>query len=290
MKGIAEAIGLRDAQKLSTYYAADAVIYAYGAPEIHGRDDLARTMGSVFSAFGDAKAVPLRTWVKGNVVIAETAWAGTATGDFMGQKATRKAVGQIRASVLSFRDDGLVKEAHEYGDDAGLLAQMTGKKGAPPVPLLPASPPEVHASTGSAEEDRIAAWARSQDDAFNTGDAASVVAGVATDADYWIGISGKPATRGKKDLARELKDWFKAFPDQKWTTTAAWGIDGFGIVEHAMTGTQKGRLGPLPPCGKQVTSWHWLDIVQPSADGKVQHGWGHANVLEMLQQTGSRNH
>lgn len=55
-----------------------------------------------------------------------------------------------------------------------------------------------------------------------------------------------------------------------------------------MTGTQKGRLGALPASGKQVTSWHRLDIVQPSADGKVQHGWGHANVLEMLQQPGTR--
>ena len=54
-----------------------------------------------------------------------------------------------------------------------------------------------------------------------------------------------------------------------------------------MTGTQKGRLGALPASNKEVRDWHWLDIMQPTADGKLQHGWGFANLVEVLAQTGA---
>jgi hypothetical protein len=114
-----------------------------------------------------------------------------------------------------------------------------------------------------------------------------VIATVADDAEYWLNISGAQATKGKKDLAKDLTNWFKAFPDQKWTPTNAWGIDGFAIVEHTVSGTQKGPMGPLPPSNKQVTNWHWVDIIQPTADGKMQRGWGFANLAEMMLQTGA---
>ena len=29
-----------------------------------------------------------------------------------------------------------------------------------------------------------------------------------------------------------------------------------------------------------------LDVMQPTADGKLQHGWGYTNMVEMLTQTG----
>ena len=186
-----------------------------------------------------------------------------------------------------FNDDGLVKEMHEYGDDAGLMAQMSGKKGAPPVPALPTNMPELHVAKGTPDEDKLADWGKGVDETFSKDDAKAVVAGTADDGDYWINFTGAPAIKGKKDLGKDLDGFFKAFPDQKWTTVNAWGIDGFAIVEHTMTGTQKGRLGPLPASNKEVKDWHWLDIMQPTADGKLQHGWGYANLVEVLQQTGA---
>jgi hypothetical protein len=125
------------------------------------------------------------------------------------------------------------------------------------------------------------------DPLFSKDDVKAAVASNADDADYWVNVSGGPATKGKKDIAKDLGDFFKAFPDQKWTTVNAWGIDGFAIIEHTMTGTQKGALGPLRASNKEVKDWHWIDVVQPSADGKVQHGWGYANLVEMMQQTGA---
>jgi uncharacterized protein (TIGR02246 family) len=287
LKGIAEAFNAHDGKVIASYFTPDAVTEVYGEPTARGRDAITGAMEGLFATFGDSKSVPTRVWIKGNVVVVETVWTGTMTGDFMRMKATKKPVGEYRVDVMQFNDDGLVKEMHEYGDDAGLMAQMSGKKGAPPVPVLPASMPELHVSKGTPEEDKLAGWAKATDDTFSKGDVKAAIATNADDADYWINFTGAPATRGKKDLAKDLEGFFKAFPDQKWATVNAWGIDGFAIVEHTMTGTQKGRLGALAPSNKEVRDWHWLDIMQPAADGKVQHGWGFANLVEALAQTGA---
>jgi ketosteroid isomerase-like protein len=286
LKGIAEAFNAHDGKVIASYFTEDATSSAYGEPEAHGRDELTKAMSRLFETFADLKSVPMRIWIKGNVAIVETAWAGTMTGDFMGMKATKKPAGQILVDVMWFNDDGLVKEMHEYGDDAGLLAQMTGKKAAPPVPVLPTNMPDVHLAKGTPDEDKLADWAKGADVAFSQDDTKPLVATFAEDGDEWINFSGMPAVKGKKALAKDLEGFFKAFPDQKWTTVNAWGIDGFAIVEHTMTGTQKGPLGPLPASKQEIKDWHWIDIMQPSADGKLQHGWGYANLLEMMQDAG----
>ena len=149
---------------------------------------------------------------------------------------------------------------------------------------MPSNVPEIHFA--SVDDEKAAATARALDEALGQDDAKAVLASVADDAEYWTGIGGKPAARGKREVGRELQDWLKAFPDQKWIATASWGIDGFGIVESTMTGTQKGRLGALAASGKPVTAWHWLTIVQPGADGKVRRVWSHANLAEATQQIG----
>ena len=225
-------------------------------------------------------------WIKGNVSIVELTWNATMTSDVMGLKATNKPVGQLRLHVSWYNDDGLVKESHEYADAAGFYAQLQGKKTAPPVPMLPSNPPEVHVAAGTPADDKLALWIKAGDDAFSKDDAKAAIANTTEDADYWINFGG-PAMKGKKELVAGLTGWFGAFPDQKWTVVNAWGIDGFAIVEHTMSGTQKGALGPLPASGKPVKDWHWVDIQQPSADGKMQHGWGYANLLEMMKQTGA---
>lgn len=281
--GLADALRARDAQKAASFFADDASVTAYGGWEAHGRDEIAKRLQELFAAFGDAKTVVLRTWTKGDVVVEESAWSGTMTGAFMGRPATHAPVGQLRAEVLVFDADGRVKELREYADDAGLLLQAIGKKDAPPVPLLPTNAPSVHVAVDSPEDDKLAAWGR----ALGEGDAGVLAAGLADDSDVWINVDDKPATHGKRALAKELAGWTRAFPDAKWTTTASWGIDGFAIVEHTMTGTQKGPLGALKASNKPVASWHWLTIVQPDADGQIHHAWAYANLVEVLRQTGA---
>lgn len=287
LSGISDAFNAHDSKKLAEYFTEDCVAVDYGVPEAHGRADVANSMQMVFDGFSDAKSVPTRTWIKGNVAISEFVWTGTMTGDLMMLKASHKPVGELRLHIMWFTDDGLVKEEHEYGDQAGLTAQIMGKKGAPPIPVLPTNGPDVHIANNSADEEKLAEWAKSVHDAFDKDDASSAASLLADDADYWLNISGKPATRGKKDLTADLTRWFKAFPDQKWVSTNAWGIDGFVIVEHTVSGTHKAAMGSLPASNKPVKDWHWVDIYQPNADGKIKHGWGYANLLEMMIQTGS---
>jgi len=287
LSGMHDAFNAHDAKKLASFCAEACVVAGYGQPDSHGRDEVAKGLQELFDTFGDARSAPLRAWSKGDVVISEIAWAGTMTGDFMGMKATNKPVGQLRARVLKFDEDGLVKEMHEYADDAGLMAQMQGKKGAPAIPLLPTNSPELHVAKSTPDEDKLADWAKAEDVTFDKDDPKAALATMAEDGDYWINFSGAPAMKGKKENEKGLVGWFKAFPDQKWTITDAWGIDGFAIVQHTMSGTQEGPLGPLAASSKPVSGWHFLDIYQPTADGKVQHGWGYANLVELTQQTGA---
>jgi ketosteroid isomerase-like protein len=287
LKGIGDAFNAHDAKKLMSYYADDASFQAYGMPEGHGREDGVKMMQGFFDAVSEVKSAATRVWIKGNIAASELVWSGTMTSDFMGIKASKKPIGASRLHILWFNDDGLVKEVHEYADEAGTLAQMKGAKGAPPVPTVPASPPEVHVGKGTPDEDKLADWAKGLDEVFSKDDVKAVTATMADDADYWLNISGGPATKGKKDMTKELTAWFKAFPDQKWMPTNAWGIDGYAIIEHTLSGTQKGPMGPIPASNKPVSNWHWVDIMQPNADQKMLHGWGFTNLVEMLSQTGA---
>jgi predicted ester cyclase len=287
MKTMREGFNGHDPAKMATVVTDDVADFDYGAGEVHNKAEFQAGMAQLFSMFSDAKYATNRVWAKGNVIISELTWTGTMTGDVMGMKATNKPVGQIRLHVYWFNDDGLIKEVHEYADDAGLMAQMQGKKNAPSVPVLPTNPPDVHVAAGTPEEDKLADWVKSTDDGFNKDDVKAVAAELTDDVDYWVSFSGMPAIKGKKDLTKELGGFFKSFPDQKWTATNAWGIDGFGIVEHTMTGTFKGPFGALRPTGKQVTGWHNIDIIQPTSDGKIQHGWGYGNAMEMMSQAGA---
>jgi ketosteroid isomerase-like protein len=287
LKGLGDAYNAHDAKKVAAYFTDDAAFQAYGFVEAHNKDDLAKEVQMLFDLVGDFKTAPMRVWTKGNIAVEEVVWGGTMAGDYQGIKASKKALGATRLIVDWFSDDGLIKERHEYGDGAGVIAQMKGAKGAPPVPPLPTNAPEMHAAKGTPEEDKLADWAKGMDETFSKDDVKAVIAGTAEDADYWLNISGGPATKGKKDLTKELTAWFKAFPDQKWTSTNVLGIDGFAIVEHTLAGTQKGPLGPLAPSNKPVSNWHFVDILQPSADQKLQHGWGYANLVELMMQTGA---
>jgi ketosteroid isomerase-like protein len=287
LKATREGFNAHDPAKMASAVTDDVAVFDYGTGETHSKADFQSGMAQLFTFVNDAKFATNRVWKKGNVAIVELTWAGTMTGDVMGLKATNKPVGQVRLHVYWFNDDGLIKELHEYADGAGLMMQLQNKKGAPPVPVLPTNPPEIHVAAGTPEQDKLGDWAKGMDDAFNKDDPKAVLAGAADDADYWLNTTGMPATKGKKDLTKELQAFFKAFPDQKWTATSAWGIDGFGIVEHTMAGTFKGPLGPVRPTGKTVTAWHWIDITQPTADGKLQHGWGYANSVEVLAQAGA---
>ncbi|MGA2447721.1 MAG: ester cyclase [Polyangiaceae bacterium] len=287
LKGIADAVNAHDAKKVATYYTDEAIVSAYGYPATNGRDGVAGMLQAMFAVFSDLKFAAPRIWIKGNVAVVETVSSGTMTGDFLAIKATKKPAGNQGVFVYSFNDDGLVKESRHYSDDAGLLAQFKGAKGAPPVPVVPTSPPEVHVAKGTPDEDKLADWARSIDDVAGKGDVPAAAALVSDDGDVWINVAAAPAAKGKKDVGKALGVWTKAFADQKWSTTNAWGIDGYAIIEHSVSATQKAGFGTLPTSSKAISGWHWITILQPTADNKIAHSWAYANAMEAGEQTGA---
>jgi hypothetical protein len=223
--------------------------------------------------------------MKGNVAVVEIAWTGTMTGDGPTMKATNKSVSQKRARVYVFNDDGLVKEERIYSDTVGMRAQMRGDKNAPALEPLPTGAPEVHFGKGTPDEDKLVDWAKKIDDTFSTDDLKLASALLADDLQY--DAVGLPPAHGKKAFAAGLQGFFKAIPDAKWTPTTVLGIDGFVVIEHVLTGTPKHPVGRLTKVnGKPITGQHYLEIWQPSADGKLAHGWEYENPVEAMQQMG----
>jgi limonene-1,2-epoxide hydrolase len=287
LEGIFDAANADDASRVASFFSDDVAIYFYGSlvtSEMHGRSAFVDRFKK--TPFSDTKTAPTRIWMKGNVAVVELTWTGTMTGDAKDLKATNKPIGQKRAIVYAFNDDGLVKEEHIYSDSLGLRAQMRGDKKAPPVEPHPTGAAEVHIAKGTPDEDRLVDWAKKLDDAFNTDDVKQAAATLADDVVYdaW----GLPLLKGKKENVKDLQGTFRAFPDQKWTPTNVWGIDGYVVIEHVFTGTQKVPYGRMTKVtGKPVTGQHFLEIWQPSADGKLAHGWGYTNPVEAMEQAGA---
>lgn len=284
--GLSAAFNAHDPAKEASYYADDVASYFYGSlrgGEAHGK---ANVVGRP-TMFSDIKLTPTRIWIKGNVAMVEVTFTGVMTRDGSDLKATNKPMGTKRAAVYAFNDDGLVKEERAYADVAVMRAQMRGDKGAPAVESTPTGDPEVHVAKGTPDEDKLVDWAKKIDETFSTDDVKQATTLLADDVQYdsW----GVPALKGKKDVARGLQGFFKAFPDQKWAPTNVWGIDGYVVIEHVFTGTQKLPFGPIAkPTGKPVTGEHFLSIWQPTPDGKLAHVWSYANPMEAIQQTGAQ--
>jgi hypothetical protein len=288
IKGLFEAFNAQDQARAATYEADQIALYFYGSlrgGETHGKADVAKRVAA--TSFPDSKVVPTRIWFKGNVAVVEFTFTGLFSRDAGDIKATNKPMGTKRAGVYVFDDDGLVKEERIYADIAAMRAQMRGDKGAPAAEPTPTADPEAHVAKGTPDEDKLVDWARKIDDTFSTDDVRQASALLADDVQYdaW----GVASLKGKKDVSKALQAFFKAFPDQKWAPTNVWGIDGYVVIEHVFTGTQKGPFGLVAkPTGKPITGEHFLSIWQPTPDGKLAHVWNYANPIEAMQQTGAQ--
>lgn len=292
IKGIFEASNAHDDTKEGKFLSDDYVQTFYGGSEIHGRSAYLEGAAKSSQRFADTQYAAPRVWMKGNVAVVECMWTGIFTnppGDSVRNvEGKNSPMGVKRAEVYVFSEDGLVKERRIYVNTLGVRAQIKGDKNAPAIEPLPTGASEVHAATGSPDEDKLVDWAKKFEDALNTKDVAQVTALLADDVEYetW----GLPPIKGKKDNAKALQSLFKAFPDQTWTPTSVWGVDGFVVIEHVFTGTQQLPYRQLTKVtGKPVTGQHFLEIWQPNADGKLVHRWSYSNPVEALKQTGAES-
>jgi hypothetical protein len=228
--------------------------------------------------------------VKDATGVVEWTEVGTANGPGFWGKPNGKAYGFNGASILTFNDDGLVKEEHVYMDGPTMMSQLgMGPKGpAHPIAKLPDGPPEVHMAKGGEGEDASVASAKAFNRVFEKGDEKAFLDGMVEDASY-DDISMPAPMTGKKQAKSFYDAFSKAFPNPKITENNIFGIESYSIDEWTMEATQKAALNMGPgmtiPNSKKTITTHTLEIVQWK-DGKMAKGWAYDNSFEFLSQLG----
>lgn len=281
IKHMQDALNAHDVDRWSQGYSPDAsltVIPLLGA--VRGRAAIKADQEGFLTAFPDMKIAANRIWQAKDVAVVEWIQNATHTGDFMGLKATKKPTGQIVLSVMQFGDDGLVKDEHLYYDGATLLAQITGKGIARPIPPMPTMG-NVYVATGSPEEAQavdVAKRIMADREKNDVNDFLSLLGD-----DFELSATMAPQPEKGKAVAKQSFERFEAtFPHAKYDVTRALGVNGFAILEYAVKGTQDGPIGPLPASHRPV-DWHWVEVYEVK-EGKAQRAWAYANMIELLTE------
>jgi steroid delta-isomerase-like uncharacterized protein len=284
-----EAINAHDADKSASVLTDDAVYIRPGVPPVNGKDAIKAETAQLFAAFPDLKVYGIRTLVKNEVVVHQYVLTGTNSGDFMGQKATNKAMGVLGMRIDWFTPEGKIKESHVYVDRASIGFQLglPKAKGRPAVAAPTESTPDLQVAKGSPDEDKNVAVVKAMTATMETKDVKAFLDLVGDDSTYEMNTEAKPMS-GKKDAKTFFMAFTKAFPDIKSSLSNAWGIGDFVVDEYVTTGTQKGALvgpsGTLPATGKKVEI-HGAEVLLLK-DGKMVKGWGYENSMEMMTELG----
>jgi predicted ester cyclase len=276
------ALNGHDSKKYSEGFATDGTVTVVGEGEFKGRDAIAGELDPWFKAFPDFKIAVTRVFAKGDVVVSEWVVTGTNTGELMGDKPTKKAIGFKGASVNWFTPEGLLKQEHRYFDMATLMGQLGKGKGMPfrPVATAPTGEPEVHAAKGTPDEDKIVELNKVVYAAFEKKAEADFL-GAADDKVSWSDQMA-PKDTGKAEMKKFFQTYTKAIPDVKVAGETVFAADGFAVAEFTMSGTQSGAIGPLK-ASKTPLAFHGVDIVEIK-DGKAVKGTTYGNTFEILGQ------
>ncbi len=285
-QGVIDAINKHDPQAAAAFYTTDAVVKVAGAPDHTGRDAIAKAFADSAGRVPDLKISPIRIMQKGNVLISIDATSGTDSGTgFYGNKPTGRTLGHEGVVVLWFNDDGNIKEEHLYSDASRSQLDPKAKPGSfRPPPAMPAAAPEIVASSGGPDEDKLLAFGQDYYAAFDAHDVAKLLAPI-TDDTSMVDVTMPGEMKGTKPLKAFLQAYFKALPDVKQLPlTNQWAIGDTLISEGVTQGTLKGAMGPIKPTGKPVAI-HFIDIGQVK-DGKMVRFWTFSNSNEFLTQAG----
>ena len=285
------ALTARDVKKLGTLYSTGAVLRSSGRNGVHdaaGREEIekarGRGLGVVGKAFPDIKWSHTRALQKDEVMVVEWIVTATDTGGFLEDKPTNKKVGWRGVSVITFDDDGLVKQEIDMVDPMTLQGQLG--KGDPkvkvrPPPAAPSSGTQFVTAKNSPEEQKNLDTVKALYASFEKKDEKASLA-LMTDDVVHADLTAPDDVKGKDAAKKELGAWFKAFPDAKVNATNVWAFGDTVVAELETTGTFKGPLGSLKPNGKAGTT-HAVDIVEMK-DGKIARVTSYASTREFLTQ------
>jgi steroid delta-isomerase-like uncharacterized protein len=284
-----QAAAAHDADKMASFYTTDAVMKAYGLPDSVGRDQIKAHLAMGFAAFPDMTFKPTRIFVHDHTAAIEGIVTGTMKGDLGPMKATGRTMGLPVLNVLTYSDDGLVKEEHRYFDMHTEMQQLDPK--AKPgtfraVATLPAGDAELHVSKGTPDEASNTTAVTGMYAAMAGGKSSDGFLALLADDITWDDAAAPGPETGKAGAKQYFDMMGKAFPDAQATINDTIAADDFVVVESTFTGTNKGPMPPMLPkaTGKSITT-HGADVIQLKG-GKIWHGWGYSNGFEFAQQLG----
>lgn len=121
-----EAVGARDLDAVDRLLAPD---FRHDGEE-RGHAGQREAVAAFLEGFSDLRHEVLLCLGEDDLVAAHQRWTGTHDGDFLGVPATGRSVSFTSTAVLRVAD-GLIAEAWDQVDVAGLLAQVTGEQAGP---------------------------------------------------------------------------------------------------------------------------------------------------------------
>jgi steroid delta-isomerase-like uncharacterized protein len=120
--------------------------------------------------------------------------------------------------------------------------------------------------------------------AWNSGDAAGVVADMAEDV-IWRDVALGMPMQGRPALKLAAETYMTAFPDLR-VEVSSYTIDGPRLVqEWTSTGTHQGEFMGMAPTGRWIESYGAV-VTTCDDDGLVIEGAVYWNPLAMLRQLG----
>jgi hypothetical protein len=256
------ALKSHDKTKLVSLYTPDACIKLQGHPDLC-TPALASAFDTLWLAFPDARSAWGRTWHKGDVSIAESAWTGTNEGPGPGasKKPTLKVAGAAVVTLTWFSSEGRIREQHVYADEGSVLMQLGIDASGRPFDGLPTSR-ERHDAAGAPAEENNAARVKEgfAEDAASFTDDAELV--------DFAHAGSLPAKRGAPRWIA-LRTYGVAKP--KLVYTHVFGIESAVITEYEVNALGK-RNEPVTLHGVEV-----LEL----ADGKIRRGMRYRNSMEL---------
>lgn len=264
-----------------------------GGMEVTGADQLIGMFTAMKAAFPDEKYEPQIVLVNGHNILAAVLWTGTNEGAMKMPgmpdiPATHKKVGTMMFHKLALNDANKATEEWGFMDSATMMSQL-GLMPKGSMPKRPAmdkgmdgAPIIVIAKDDDAEKANldVANKATAAFNAHKADDLMALVADNAVESDQ-----GMPKDdTGKKDIEKNLKMFWTAFPDIKANDVTTYAAGDYVAAIGTMDGTNTGDMGKMKKTGKHV-SVPYAELMEIK-DGKVQHLWRFYDSMVMAQQLG----
>jgi len=274
---------------------ADYVAHEADEGDMKGTDQLVGMFASMHKGFPDMSMKPQLVLVNGRNIFAINLSTGTNSGALQmpgmpEMPATNKKIGTLFFHRLAIDDANKATEEWAYEDPITFMGQLgqlpPPPKGPPTRPALDKGwdgAPNITVAADNDTEKKNIDVVKKMDEAFNAHKVADMMANLSDDFVESDQADDKDH-KGKKDVEKNIKDFFTAFPDVKVTTDGTWAAGDYVVETGVLEGTNTGDMGPMKKTGKKV-SMHYAEVSKLK-DGKATNLWRFRNGMAAAVQLG----